>query len=105
LLHSASLYRELGIAPTEGYLLAINHSGLEGRELSSSNMRREIHRGRICRVDRADWQREVTQDFVRANLNSLVFDIAKRLFVLFDFFEFTEEVVDQVIDEFLKSKV
>ena len=37
ILHSATIYRELGIPPEEPYYLAINHKGLEGRELYVSN--------------------------------------------------------------------
>ena len=30
ILHSATLYRELGVPPDEPYILAVNHRGLEG---------------------------------------------------------------------------
>jgi len=105
ILHSASLYRELGIPPNEPYVLAVNHQGLEAREFYVSTPRRFVRRGRICRSPAATWKSEVTQDYVISNLKSLVGEVASGLFVLFDFAQVSQEVVDGIVDEFLHSRV
>lgn len=104
-LHSATLYRELGIPPEEPYALAVNHRGLEAREFYVSTPRRFVSRGRICRSPAATWTREVTQDYVTSNLKSLVGEVASGLFVLFDFAQVSQEVVDGIVNEFLHSRV
>jgi len=104
-LHSATLYRELGIPPAEPYALDVNHRGLEAREFYVSNPSRFVRRGRICRSPEVTWKREVTQDYVISNLKSLVGEVASNLFVLFDFAQVSQDVVDGIVDEFLHSKV
>ncbi len=104
-LHSAMLYRELGIPPEEPYTLAVNHRGLEAREFYVSTPLRSVNRGKICRSPAATWTREVTQDYVISNLKSLVGEVASGLFVLFDFAQISQEVVNGIVDEFLHSRV
>jgi hypothetical protein len=104
-LHSAALYRELGIPPEEPYALAVNHRGLEAREFYVSTPRRVVHRGMFCYSPAVTWTREVTQDYLTSNLKSLVGEVASSLFVLFDFTEVSQEVVDGIVDKFLQSKV
>jgi len=105
LLHSAALYRELGIPPNEPYVLAVNHQGLEGREFYVSTANRIVFRGRICRSPSVTWTREVTQDYVTSNIKSLVGEIASDLFVLFDFAQVKQEVIEGIIDDFQRSRL
>lgn len=104
LLHSAALYRELRVPPDEPYLLTVNHRGLQGREFYVSTPTRFVRRGRICRSPEATWTREVTEDYVASNLNSLVGDASDGLFVLFDFAQVSRQVVDDLVDGFLQSR-
>lgn len=105
ILHSATLYRELGIPPNEPYVLAVNHQGLEGREFYVSTPSRLVHRGRICQSPAVNWTREVTQDYITSNLKSLVGEVTSGLFVLFDFTEVSQEVVGEIVDNFLNSRL
>ena len=105
LLHSTTLYRELGIPPEEPYALDVNHRGLEAREFYVSTPLRHVRRGKICRYPAATWTREVTQDYVTSNLKSLVGEVASGLFVLFNFVQVSQEVIDGIVDEFLHSRV
>ena len=105
ILHSATLYRELGIPPNEPYILAVNHQGLTAREFYVSTASRHVFRGRICRSPAANWMKEVTQDYVNSNLKSLVGEVASGLFVLFDFAQVGQEVIDGIVDEFLSSRL
>ena len=105
ILHSATLYRELGIPPNEAYVVSVNHRGLEAREFYVSTASRFVFRGRICRSPTATWTKEVTQDYVTSNLKSLVGEVASGLFVLFDFAQVGQEVVDGIVEEFLNSRL
>jgi hypothetical protein len=99
-LHSAALYRELAVPPDEPYLLAINHSRLEGRGFWSSSSR-AIYSQKYSQVAGAAWTREVTQDYIVANLHGLVRDVSDGLFVLFDLAEIEESIINEIVDEFL----
>lgn len=101
ILHSAVLYRELGIPPDEPYVLAINHRGLEGREFYYSTPSWHVLPGRICQSTAATWTREVTQDYVTSNLKGLVGEVTGEFFVLFEFAQIGQRVVDGIVDEFL----
>lgn len=104
-LHSAALYRELGVPPEEPYALAVNHRGLEAREFYKSDPRRVVFRGRLCHSPAVTWTREVTQDYLKSDLKSLVGEVASNLFVLFDFAQVSREVIDNIVDKFLHSRV
>ena len=101
ILHSSTLYRELGIPPDEPYVLAVNHRGLEGREFYTSTPRRFISRGRICHSQESTWSREVSQDYVSSTLKGLVGEVVDNLFVLFDFAQVGQNVVDDIVEEFM----
>lgn len=104
LLHSASLYQNLGIRPDEPYLLKVNHGGLIDREMYVSSPSRSLRRGRFCRTQDVKWEGEVTQDLLRSNLKNLVGEIANNFFVLFDFFEVEQFIIDEIVDKFLNSR-
>lgn len=104
ILHSATLYRELDIAPDEPFVLSVNHRGLLGREFYVSTPSRGVIRGRTCQSPTATWIREVTQDYVTSNIKSLVGEAANGLFVLFDFARIEQQVVDELVDDFLSHR-
>lgn len=105
LLHSAALFREIGIRPDEPYLVAVNHLSLEGREFRTSDPRRLVLYDRHCEYPTVSWSKEVTQDYVTANLHALVSEVANGLFVLFDFADIDADVMRQIVDEFLSRSV
>ena len=100
-LHSAALYRELGVAPDEPYLLAVNHRGIEGRELYYSTVGARVRRGQFCQTPSATWNRQVTQDYVTGGLKELVREIVDELFVLFAFAQIAPQVISHHVDAFL----
>jgi hypothetical protein len=113
ILHSAALYRELGIAPNEPYLLRVGHGGLASRELDTRELvrwRQNRHpakkwQGRAIAKgpalqDEVAWTGEVTQDYVIVNLHGLVLEVARSLFALFAFADVPEAVVREIVDEF-----
>ena len=106
LLHSAVLYRELGIPADTPYLLTINHEGLANREFSVSRPTRYLTSGgSFCKVASCSWLKKVTQDVVVGGLKELVAEVCRELFVLFNFQEVPRTTIDRVVDEFLQSRV
>ncbi len=103
-MHSAALYRELGVPPDEPYLLSVNHGGLEQREFWTSEMR-FVRRGKVSDEDCATWTRQVTQDLVVAEIKSLVAEISRGLFVLFQFTEIPDQTMFEIIEGFLRSRI
>ena len=105
LLHSASLYRALNIPPSESYLLGISRGGLVGKELWTSSKTRLMRREKICHAPSSSWTRELTQDLVLADLDALVNDVTKSLFVLFNFAEIPVETISAIVGEFRRSRI
>jgi hypothetical protein len=99
LLHSAALYRELGISPQAPYLISINHRGLQERMFWASTSR-HIYEERYCQFPEVEWTKEITQDYVLANVQELVREVANDVFVLFDFAAIDEDIVKEVVEEF-----
>jgi hypothetical protein len=104
ILHSASVYRGLGIPPDEPYALVVTHGGLDDREFYTSNMRRLVRRSRLSSTQEVSWTKEVTQDYVKSNLHSLVRELANELFVVFDFMQVEDSVIDDITNEFLGTR-
>ena len=106
LLHSAVLYRELGVSTDTPYSLTINHEGLTNRAFYVSRPARYATWGEsLCKTTSSSWRKKVTQDIVIGALKELVAEVSKELFVLFDFQEVPRATVDNVVDEFLHSRV
>ena len=103
LLHSAALYRLLGVEPDQPYVLSMNHYGLQGREFYASKPLHWIRRGYVSSVERAEWRKVLTQDQVNAALRELVHEIADDLFVRFSFAPVSASAIDRVLDEFLAA--
>ena len=102
LLHSAALYKALGVAPNDPYLLTIAYDGLAGRALTQHNTGVP---GGIIQENGFSWRKELTQDLVSADLNALVFEAVKSLLVMFDFTSVQQGFVDGLIEQFTKGRM
>ena len=100
--HSASIYRELGIPEDEPYMLAVNHGGLSERVFYASTAHHDVPRGSISHSPEANWSKEVTQSYVTDNLLALVREVASNLFVLFNFMEIEDRIIDDITNKFLE---
>ncbi len=106
LLHSATLYRALGVAPNAPYLFAITYEGLVGRALGQHNpLFGSDPTIRVCKENAFPWQKELTQDLVKANLKDLVFEAVQALLVMFDFASVPKSSVDRLIDRFMGGSI
>jgi hypothetical protein len=105
-LHARLLYEALGFQGTDHFSMEIDHMGLAGRTLTASKWERALGFPKAKgETDRSEWRRVVSLDEIIAGLDSLVIDVVKPLFVLFDFVEIQPNVIQGVIKEFVSKKV
>lgn len=100
-LHSAALYKALGIAPNAPYLFTIAYEGLSGRLLAQYMPFLSAY---VAQEDSFSWRKELTQDLVSANLRELVFEAVKSLLILFNFASVSKGFVDGLIDQFMEGR-
>lgn len=104
LLLLARLYRRLGFAETDLVRITIRHQGLAGRTLRAANPERDL------------WERETREEAVETtisaslaelerDLTAYVKQIIDPLFMVFDFFELGEPILEELVDEFVSGRV
>lgn len=103
--HAAALYRELGVSPSDPIRVHIRHAGLRGRLLTSSDPMRNTFLERRSTEDEITWSGEVTQDQIKAQLKDLVRSVCEELYLLFDFFRPVDAVYDEILANYLASRV
>ena len=102
LLHSAALYRALGIRPDQPYVLSVNHHGLKGRELSCDDPAHAdlITRGSVSPAEPRGWSKTLTQDQVRVAKREIVREVADKILELFEFEGLSAGDFDTVLNKF-----
>ena len=105
MLHSADLYRALGVGPDQPYVLSVKHHGLKGRELSCDDSAHAdlVTRGRVSSAEQRSWSKTLTQDQVRVGKKELVREVADNLLEVFEFEELSAGAFDGVLDKFRRS--
>jgi len=99
--HCVQLYKKLKVPKTTKVGLRIIHNDLRGRLLSASNSNRAFAlRERKCGANRAVYTLEATLDEIEMKFAYYVKTITKDLLSYFDFFEISEDVIDEILDEY-----
>lgn len=103
-LYIARLYSKLGFDPETEIKATIKHGNLKGREISSTG-RRSIREG--MKSGEEEIETEITFKIadIESNLNNLVEQITKPLFIIFNYFELPRSVLDQIVDSFVDGQV
>ena len=106
LLHCANLYRALDVpAETEIRIQNVHH-GLRGRKLTASDQMRAITMsGRISHENESQWAKTLALGSIEPNIEVLVDEISRELFMLFEFWKPMPDVSKSVLQAFLSSKV
>lgn len=106
LLYCARLLSRLGVDPSSTLAFAIRYGGLRDRRLSSSNPDRSLSlEDSTCTEDQVEAIVETTVGQIESNLVSLVKGLTRPLFVLFDFFELSDAVYEDIVDRFVSGEV
>jgi hypothetical protein len=105
LLHCSNLYRELELPPETPIAMRIVHSGLKGRLLGVANRMRMMHWNRKSEEDELTWSKTVPLGSIDATLSDLTREATRALFVLFEFWEPTDQIYGEILNEFSNSKI
>lgn len=82
----------------------IRHTGLQGRVLSSSNPNRRLgSRRRICHEDEAQAVVSYVHPLTDDQIISAVKDVLAPMFSLFDYFELSDSVYEDIVTKYLKG--
>jgi hypothetical protein len=86
-------------------VIRICHSGLKNRLLGLGNPMRMMHWHRKSQEDALVWSKTVPLGSIEATLGDLPREATKELFMLFGYWEPTDQIFGEVFNEFLKSYI
>jgi len=101
LLYCARLYTTLGINGSQPVHLAIKHSGIKDRILTSSNPARHLRTRSKSIENQVEEEIIFTLQEVESKLVDLVKQLTNPLFMMFDFFELADSVYEDLVDKFV----
>jgi hypothetical protein len=106
-LRTARLYEALGVLPDEIIATRIEYGGLEGRVLAAANPRRFMPYHRKCSVESVgrSFQLSLRQYLDPDELKRVVYEVAKAVTEMCDFFDPTRSITDPMVDTFLQGRV
>lgn len=99
------LYRRLEVSDTNVVDISFRHSGLAGRVLRAANSNRAMFGDRKAAEDISDVRFTSTVVELESNLVSTVKSITQPLFMLFDFFELGDEILEEISEGFVGGTV
>lgn len=105
LMYASHLYALLQVDESARVNIAIRHSGLKNRRLTSGASGRRLSVERIAHDDVSETQIRTTLSDLQANLLGHVKEVAAPLFNLFDFFELSDPVYSDIVANFLGGRV
>lgn len=105
--HCIAYYQNLNVGADERIKIKISLYGLNGRALGAWNqMRAFTLHNYTCSSDKSSWESETSLTELGNNLDDVIYDSVKKLFILFDFFVPAKEVVNDVLNnEYRKSRM
>jgi len=102
ILHSANLYKVLGVEPNAHIEMGARYGGLRGRSLGSSSpfAAENLHEDEVA-IPPITFRLSA----VESEIVELVKKLCEPLFVIFDFATFPDEVYQQIVTAFVHGKV
>jgi len=105
LLYCRNLYNNLGVENGTAIRFRIRHSGIKGRNLSTSNPNRMMWPfERKCSADASEYMVEFEHPLTDRGVVEKTRQLLNPLFVLFDFFEPDESVYQDVVGNFIQGR-
>ena len=105
LLYAVRLYTSLKISPNSRILIGLRHSGLKNHVLSSSSPARDFYDECKSTEDEVYTEIDTTIERLESNLVDNVEKITKPLFILFDYFELSRSVLEDIVNKFVQGRV
>ncbi len=104
LLHCARLYANLGVPSHNEVALAIKYEGISNRRLSSTNNRR-ISYDPVAIEDQIEIVKQFSLLSIETQLVEKVKQFTAPLFALFDFFELSDSIYEDIVNQYVEGKV
>jgi hypothetical protein len=104
LLLLARLYRRLGLEETDRIEVTFRHQGLAGRRLRAASWNRDI-REHESHEQTVETTISATLAELERSLTSYVKQVINPLFTVFDFFELSAEVLEELVEDFVSGRI
>lgn len=105
LLYCVRLYTQLGLDRSRVVTIAIRHVGLRGRHLTSGNRARHMRDRAPSDENESATVITVRLDQIEVDLVGLVKNVLDPVFSLFDFFELSTGVYEEIVTNFVTGKL
>jgi len=105
LLYCGGLYTRLGVPSETLIRIGVRHGGLKGRVLGAAGKERFMPTERTTTENEVYTEVETTLDRIERDLVDLVESLTQPLFILFDFFKLSKEVLEDIVNKFVEGKV
>jgi len=99
------IYRRLEVSDTEAIDISFRHTGLEDRVLRSANSNRATYDSRRAAESVSDVRFTTTVEELESDLVGAVKKVTAPLFMLFDFFELRDEILEEIVEGFVAGEV
>lgn len=107
LMYAARLYSGLNVPKDARYLVGIRHGGLKDRVLSTSSVARRLPPppDKVSSENEVYSEIETTIEQTQTQLVDVVEKFTQPLFVLFNFFEVSKSVLEEIVNKFAAGEV
>lgn len=105
LLYCARLYSRLEIDPMTVVNIVIRHGGLNGRILGASNRNRMMHVRAPCVENEIETEVATQLSKIESELVILVKELVTPLFTLFDYFELSDQILEEIVNAYVEGRV
>ncbi len=105
LLYCARLYKRLDIDPTTIVHIAIQHGGLKDRIISSSTPTRFLRPRAPSVEDTVESTISSSLEGLETNLVNHVKQLTAPIFMVFDFFEVSDQIYEEIINAFVEGQI
>jgi hypothetical protein len=104
-LYCRRLYANLRVPDSTGVSITMTHGGLRGRRLRAAGRERELDEEPTTAEDTTTVNVRAPLGSIEPQIVELVKQITRPLFELFDFFELTDPVYEDIVRSFLHGRV
>lgn len=103
LMYALRLYDRLGVDRSTGLVVELRYGGLSGRVLKGIN--RPLISPRTCIEDESKTSFEGSLQELEGNLTDVVRDLTAPMLSLFDFFELSESVYQEIVESYVDGRI
>jgi len=104
-LYLSRLYSSMKISPDERFIVYFRHGRLKDYTLTAARPDRFVRDGYKSSEMEVTTQIETSIGDIESNLVSLVEKVTKPLFVVFDYFSLSKDILESIVNNFVDGKV